>query len=301
MKRQKISKQELDKEIGAAIIGALWLSLVLALLALALISMSRDSVLEIKTKTRLDTAWDQAESGISIAKYNIGKRQNRWFPRQSAYSAKLGDKEALVDVYVSSPLGKLDINYASPALLSQLFQGLGYEREKSVQMADRIADWRDPDDLTRLNGAEVIDYTLTKLSPPSNEPFRDVQDIRLVLGISPADANCLSPFLTVYAQSANLQPSQVTGILRSILSLPEAQDDVVRGYRRSSLAGQIFEVIADVQYSEQAKVRVKEIFRYTGIPSDPIWIHHQSRTIVSDDNLPYTNIPNACPSQTSIE
>lgn len=297
MKSRPTVKHAPRQEDGGAMIAALWLSLILALLAIGLISMSRNAVLETKTKTKLEAVWLKAESGISIAKYNIAKRQNRWAPREAPYTARIAEDDDLT-VYITSPRGKLDINYASPALLSQIFTLLGYESERAVQMADRLADWRDEDSLTRLYGAERADYQLEGgKQGPANAPFRDVKSIGLVLGMTPQDVNCLTPFLTIYAQSPQIEPASVRGALRPLLGLPEQPDNPVSGFRRSSLAGQVFEVTADVAYSERAKARVIEVFRYTGIPSDPVWTHHQTRTIVAAEDTPLQTIPGECPSQ----
>lgn len=63
-----------------------------------------------------------------------------------------------------SEAGKIDLNKAPPGLLTLLFAYHGLTAEESAVIIDSLQDWRDPDDLLRLNGAEKETYQA--LSPP---------------------------------------------------------------------------------------------------------------------------------------
>ncbi len=82
--------------------------------------------------------------------------------------------------------GKVNINRADEDTLRRIFTNLGVEESRRSILVDSILDWRDDDDLHRVNGAEN-DYYLS-LSPSytaKNGPFDTVEDLLWVRGVTP--------------------------------------------------------------------------------------------------------------------
>jgi general secretion pathway protein K len=82
--------------------------------------------------------------------------------------------------------GKINLNRADEETLRRVLTNLGVDGPQRDAVVDAILDWRDPDDLHRLNGAES-DYYLS-LSPPytaKNGPFDTVEDLLWVRGVTP--------------------------------------------------------------------------------------------------------------------
>ena len=81
--------------------------------------------------------------------------------------------------------GKININRADEETLRRIFTNLGVEEPNRAILVDSIMDWRDSDDLHRLNGAENDYYR--SLTPPysaKNGPFDTVEDLLWVRGMS---------------------------------------------------------------------------------------------------------------------
>lgn len=81
--------------------------------------------------------------------------------------------------------GKVNINRVDEDTLRRIFTNLGVEEPRRTILVDSILDWRDADDLHRVNGAEK-DYYLS-LSPPytpRNGPFDTVEDLLWVRGVT---------------------------------------------------------------------------------------------------------------------
>ena len=81
--------------------------------------------------------------------------------------------------------GKININRADEATLRRVFTNLGVEEPNRTILVDSIMDWRDPDSLHRVNGAENEYYR--SLSPPytaRNGPFDTVEDLLWVRGVT---------------------------------------------------------------------------------------------------------------------
>ncbi|MFQ5917532.1 MAG: general secretion pathway protein GspK [Candidatus Binatia bacterium] len=81
--------------------------------------------------------------------------------------------------------GKINLNLIDEATLRTIFTNLGIQEPQRGILVDSILDWRDGDDLHRLNGAED-DYYLS-LSPPytaRNGRFDTVEELLWVRGVT---------------------------------------------------------------------------------------------------------------------
>ena len=81
-----------------------------------------------------------------------------------------------VTVELSPEMQKIDINLASETDLSTAFQLVGIEPDLADSLAAETLDWRDTDDLARVNGAEEKrDYArVPDKPPPANRAFASV-------------------------------------------------------------------------------------------------------------------------------
>jgi general secretion pathway protein K len=91
-----------------------------------------------------------------------------------------------VEVRVRNESGRINLNRATDVIIRKVvkyFLEVGEQRDTVV---DSILDWRDPDDLHRINGAENDYYR--SLSEPydcKNADFDSVEELLLVRGITP--------------------------------------------------------------------------------------------------------------------
>ena len=83
--------------------------------------------------------------------------------------------------------GKININRIDENKLRSIFANLGIEEPRRSILVDSIMDWRDPDDLHRINGAES-DYYQSLPVPYSakNGPFDTVEDLLWLRGVTTA-------------------------------------------------------------------------------------------------------------------
>ena len=82
--------------------------------------------------------------------------------------------------------GRININRVNETTLGRVFTHLGIAEPRRTQLIDSIMDWRDPDDLHRVNGAEN-DYYLSLPQPYTarNGPFDTIEELLWVRGVSP--------------------------------------------------------------------------------------------------------------------
>jgi len=93
--------------------------------------------------------------------------------------------QGVYEVRFVDEAGKINLNRANDDTLRRIFMHLGADERQRNTIVDSIMDWRDEDDLHRLNGAES-EYYLS-LSPPytaRNGPFDSVEDLLWVKGMT---------------------------------------------------------------------------------------------------------------------
>ena len=132
--------------------------------------------------------------------------------------------------------GKVDINATSELILKNLLLNLGVPLEDADIIVDSVMDWKDPDDLHRVHGAESDYYTsLPTPYKAKNANFDTLEELLLVKGISPeilygtGGKKGLIDFLTVNSKMAqiniNAAPKEVLQAIPGIT--PELADTIV--------------------------------------------------------------------------
>ena len=84
--------------------------------------------------------------------------------------------------------GRLNLNSAPPDRVDRLLMTLGMDKELRDTINDSLQDWKDPNDLHRLNGAESED-TYLRLPVPyraRNGPLEEVAELLQIKGVTPA-------------------------------------------------------------------------------------------------------------------
>ncbi|NCC27434.1 MAG: general secretion pathway protein GspK [Gammaproteobacteria bacterium] len=107
-----------------------------------------------------------------------------WLPNGVAVPWRFGGVDLSIRVFNEG--SRIDLNQAPPELLSALLVTLGMEEDPATSLAAAIADWRDEDDLSLLNGAEDGDYRDAGLTLGAKDaPFVAVEELMQVLGMTP--------------------------------------------------------------------------------------------------------------------
>jgi general secretion pathway protein K len=99
-------------------------------------------------------------------------------------------------VHISDEAGKIDLNASSIELLQSLLLSVGADTRTAASVAQNILDWRypnaDPAKLTSMYQSAGRDYA------PPRAPFETVDELGLVLGMTPPLLRLLQPHLTIW-------------------------------------------------------------------------------------------------------
>lgn len=95
---------------------------------------------------------------------------------QGEYTYRISDEDARVNV-----------NTAPTERMDRLLRALGLDREARDVILDSLQDWKDPDELHRVNGAESEDHYLTRPVPyrARNAPLQDTAGLLQIRGVTP--------------------------------------------------------------------------------------------------------------------
>jgi type II secretory pathway component PulK len=153
-----------------------------------------------------------------------------------APALELGDAAFQLDVQDTGL--RLNINTATEEMLHNfLGQGLRIDFAWADRLTQAILDWRDGDDLPRVNGAERDEYLAAGAAVlPANAPFGSIDELRHVLGMTPELFAAIRPLVTVRGSgriNVNAAPEAV------LLAVPTFTPAVAAELLRRRSAGQL--------------------------------------------------------------
>ena len=185
---------------GVALVLVLWIVVLLSVIG---VSHSRNVRIDMQiARYHLENAKARAlaEAGLSRAVMELFNKDDstRWpFNGELSY---LDFDDGVVQVMIRNTSGLVDINTASADLLEKLLSLIDTDETKRQELVDAILDWRDSDDLRRLNGAEDAEYKTEGLSYGTpDRRFFSIAELRYVLGMETSIYNTLAPFITVFS------------------------------------------------------------------------------------------------------
>jgi general secretion pathway protein K len=204
---------------GVAFVLVLWVIAMMSVLLGSFALVARTEGLQSRHLFDTTTARYAAEAGLNLAVYGLSKAdpQQKWVADGRPYTIQFDDAE--VEISITDDSGKIDINAADSASLKSLFVGRGVEEVKAEELADAIVDWRDPDDLTSLHGAERDDYRSVGLPySPRNAPFETISEIQQVFGMNYDLYVQIEPAITMF--SGRSMPSAAYAPLEALMAIP---------------------------------------------------------------------------------
>jgi general secretion pathway protein K len=222
---------------GVVLVGVLWM---LALLSIVAAAMSLNMRNEIRLAGNLVAAAQvrhAAEGGVQLALFEmLATSDDRGMhPASSMREFTIGSSE--VRVSVSNENGRIDLNAAPEGLLDALLAAVGVAAEARRQIIDAVADWRDADDSPRPAGAEDADYAAAgRHYGAKDAPFESVDELQLVMGITPPLFKALKPALTVHSRTGRVNPEAAPRlVLLALLDGNEAEVDQYIAQRAISM------------------------------------------------------------------
>lgn len=216
------------KRRGFALIAVLWLLVLLSMIALYLSAASRSDADLTRQLVNAARSAHATDAGVRWALWRLSlPREDQWLADGTIQLMEF--EGAAVRVALEDENGKYDLNQITAEQLMALFDVIGVEEEKGRYLTDAILDWRDEDNLKRLNGAEDEDYLAAGLDYGARDAlFEEVAEVRQVLGMDQQTYRMLAPALTVHSRKQGINAWVAPRIV--LLSLPGASEAMVDDY-----------------------------------------------------------------------
>jgi general secretion pathway protein K len=216
---------------GFALIAVLWITILLTVIGSSFAFSMRSEALSARNALSLAQARAAADGAVERVAFELQRPRNlneAWTADGQPHAWQ--DGEIAIVVTAVDEAAKVDLNTAAEPLLKGLLMVVGGLDEAAAQtQVDAIVDWRDPDELTRPNGAEAAEYRAANRSyRPPNAPFEAAGELQRVLGMTPALYSRLGPHLTVYSRQAGVNPA--TASREVLLSIPGVGAEQVEAF-----------------------------------------------------------------------
>ena len=223
---------------GIALVLVLW---ILALLTVMATGYSYTMRTEIKLTANLlhsTQAKAIAEAGIwyTVAELLKPQHEQSWKSDGSIYT--LDFNQGTFNISIQDEAGKIDLNTALSEILDGLLRSVDVPEEERLSILQSILDWRDKDNLVRSEGAEDNDYELLDYDYGAKDgPFNTVDELQLVMGMTPSLFKKLKPALTIHSHQPGIRPQVASKEV--LLALPGITQETVAEIlaNRNTLSG----------------------------------------------------------------
>lgn len=212
------------------------------------------------------------------------RTEQRWQTNGNAQAFEFN--AARMKISVQDELGLIDLNQADPSVLISLMQKAGLDRQSATNLVDRILDWRDSTPFRRLNGAKDPDYRAAgREYRPRNGPFQSIDELLLVMGMTPMLFSRIESAVTVYSGrqfiDPNVAPREVLAHLQN--DGPRVADTLPTGAgqhvptglsvvgNRAQLRGRAFTMRIELEKAGKPILRQVTV-RLTENVQQPFWI-----------------------------
>jgi len=209
---------------GIALVLVLWITVLISITTGAYSLMARMDQLEARQLLSGTQARMTAEGGIHLTAVALRDRDEltRIIADGRPYQQTLDG--VLLEIKVIDERGKLDINAADEQTLFTLFNNNGLEADRAELLAAAVMDWRDGDEVERVNGAELDTYLAAGLEVgPANRPFMMIDELLQVLGMPYSLFRLVEPGITVFSRAG--MPNLAFAPAEALLAIPDISLD----------------------------------------------------------------------------
>lgn len=233
MNRSRRSRQR-----GVALLLVLWACTLLAILLGGYAALARTEGLQARYQFAQTQAHYAAEAGIMRAVYGLQDPLpgHRWVGDGHVYVFHYD--HATIKVSAVSENGKVDLNTAAPAMLQGLFQAAGVQPDLARILTRHVVSWRSaPGDAGQLGAERAAYATAGRDYGPRHGPFASVEELQMVLGITPTIYRAVAPNVTIWSGATTPDPETAPAMVLAAIPgmTPERESSIQAARMRREL------------------------------------------------------------------
>lgn len=207
-----------SRQRGVALLVVLWACTLLAIMLGGYAVMARTEALQARYQFAQTQAHYAAEAGLMEAIQGLQNAdpRRRWIPDGRAYHLTWDGAKLAVSMVDEG--GKVDLNAATPEVLLGLFRAAGLSNAAARTLAAHVIVWRSYASGSGLH-QEKAAYAAAGLGyGPRHGPFASVEELRMVLGMTPALYARVAPVVTIW--SGRPAPDPATAPPLALAAIP---------------------------------------------------------------------------------
>ena len=215
---------------GFALIVVLWFLVLIAAISAYLIADARQETAIARNIMSAANAEALADAGVAQTVFNQTNpaESARWALDGAPHVIRLADGD--VSIRLTDERQKINPNRASDTLIAALLEASGIERPLARRIGASVADWVDRDNDPRLLGAEREQYASAGRSyAPPNLPFENLDELQLVLGMTPEIYTLVRPYLTLFSNAPTPDAKTAPPIIQRALRIAPPSSVALQG------------------------------------------------------------------------
>jgi general secretion pathway protein K len=194
--KQPVRRSDLSQQ-GFVLVAVLWLLAALAALATIFSVYLSNSARALALNDTAVQTQALVSAGVELAAYRLQLAGEDARPAQGSFRVRLNGAE--ISVSFVSEAARVDLNAAPKELLSGLLSALGANEDEAREGADRIIAWRTKPAEETAGNEDALYQAAGRAYPPRQAPFAHVDELGLVLGLTPALVERALPLVTVFS------------------------------------------------------------------------------------------------------
>jgi general secretion pathway protein K len=208
----------INHQRGFALLIVLWSLALLSFLTAHITASGHMAVLTARNIRASAVAEAAADGAAYVAIFHTLEAPGKRWLADGAVHFVPGNR-AVAEVRIEDEAIRVDVNVAPIVLLQALLHACGAAPSTALGVARAIYDWRALDLSGTAGRIKTQQYMLAGLSyaPPSAK-FVSVDEVGLVLGMTPALFACLEPHITVYSSSIPMPQTTPDLVVREALA-----------------------------------------------------------------------------------
>jgi general secretion pathway protein K len=189
---------------GFVLVAVLWMLAALAALATIFSVYLSNSARALALNDTSLQAQALVSAGVELAAYRLQLAGEESRPAGGSFRVRLNGAE--ISVSFVSEAARVDLNGASKELLAGLLTALGANQDAAKEGADRIVGWRTKPAPETAGNENALYQASGRAYPPRQAPFAHVNELGLVLGLTPELIERALPFVTVFSGASGVDP-----------------------------------------------------------------------------------------------
>jgi general secretion pathway protein K len=219
-------------ERGFIIVAVLWILVALSALA-TIFSVYLANSARVLGATDIGVESEAlASASLELAAYRLLSADQKERPARGSFRFRMDNAD--VSVTYTSEAARIDLNSAPKEMLASLFEVLGAEQKAASEIADRIVGWRTQAKPNTANDEEALYLAAGLGYSPRQAPFAHVNELSLVLGLSPAVVERALPYVTIFSKSAEIDV--LLAAPEVIAALPGMTPEVLNDFLKQRLS-----------------------------------------------------------------